>query len=74
MYQALRMNMRMLNRQLFLYAVLTILVAPVWLSACSSEPTYRGVPNTAWQQLSAEQRQLIVDQAYQEDFHKPSKQ
>ncbi len=37
------------------------------LSACV-EPYYRGVPDSQWQQLSAEQKSLIIDQAYNNDI------
>lgn len=38
------------------------------LLGCSTEPVYRGVPATAWSQLSGEQKQLIVDQAFQAEI------
>lgn len=38
------------------------------LSGCAAEQNYRGVPSTSWKHLSAEQRQLIVDKAYQDDI------
>lgn len=38
------------------------------LTACTPEPNYRGVPATAWQKLTPEQKQLIVDQSYQTEF------
>lgn len=39
----------------------------ILLSACV-EPYYRGVPDSQWQQLTAEQKSLIIDQAYNHDI------
>ncbi len=39
----------------------------ILLSACV-EPYYRGVPDSQWQQLSSEQKSLIIDQAYNNDI------
>ena len=36
------------------------------LSACTTEQNYRGVPDTAWKQLTPEQKQLIVDRSFQD--------
>ncbi len=44
------------------------LIALVTLSACTAEKNYRGVAAPHWQELTGEQRQLIVDQAYEKDF------
>lgn len=38
------------------------------LVACSTEKNYRGVSDTEWQQLTAEQRQLIVDRSFQDEM------
>lgn len=46
----------------FRYFILTFL----FLSGCAKEIDYRGVPEPEWQHLNAEQRQLIVDQSYEE--------
>jgi hypothetical protein len=39
------------------------------LSSCAKEANFRGVPQPQWQKLTAEQRQLIVDQSYEEELH-----
>lgn len=49
-----------------------VILAFSMITACSREQTYRGVPDPTWQQLTPEQKQLIVDQAYQEDLEQPS--
>ncbi len=36
------------------------------LTACSTEQNYRGVPDTAWKQLTPAQKQLIVDRSFQD--------
>jgi len=38
------------------------------LTACTSERNYRGVPSPSWRELTGEQKQLVVDQAYEQDF------
>lgn len=38
------------------------------LCACTAEHNYRGVPSPHWQELSGEQKQLIVDQAYEQEI------
>lgn len=38
------------------------------LTACHTEQTYRGVPETTWNQLTAEQKQLIVDRSFQDEM------
>jgi len=48
--------------------VLTVILFITLLTACSTERNYRGVPNPSWQELTGEQKQLIVDQAYEQDF------
>lgn len=40
------------------------------LAGCAPEQNYRGVPGPTWQHLSAEQRQLIVDQSFQDEMKK----
>lgn len=52
-------------------SVLAISATAILLTACSPERQYRGVSEPKWQQLSAEQKQLIVDQAYQSEFIQP---
>ncbi|MEI8055663.1 MAG: hypothetical protein WCH10_06745 [bacterium] len=39
-----------------------------FLIACTAERNYRGVADPFWRELSGEQKQLIVDQAYERDF------
>lgn len=41
----------------------------LFLSSCTSETCYRGVNSAHWQELTAEQKQLIVDQAYEAEFN-----
>lgn len=43
------------------------------LCACAKEQNYRGVPEHLWQHLSGEQRQLIIDKAYQEEIQQQNK-
>jgi hypothetical protein len=43
------------------------------LTACATEQKYRGVPSPHWQELTGEQKQLIVDQSYEQDFKPISK-
>ncbi len=41
------------------------------LSGCSvGEKNIRGVPNSLWQHLTAEQKQLIIDRSYEDEFGK----
>lgn len=40
------------------------------LTGCMSEQNYRGVPGPVWEHLTAEQKQLIVDRAYQDEMKK----
>lgn len=50
---------------------LTVLVAALlvtMLTACTKEQNYRGVASPHWQELTGEQKQLIVDQAYEQEF------
>lgn len=44
--------------------ILTIL-----LTSCTHEMNYRGIPETQWKKLSPEQKQLIVDQSYEEEVN-----
>lgn len=43
------------------------------LTACTTEQNYRGVQSPVWHDLTGEQKQLIVDQAYEKDFGQPPK-
>jgi uncharacterized lipoprotein YajG len=47
-----------------------LLLAIFFLSGCKSEQNYRGVPSPAWEHLTVEQKQLIVDRAYQDELNK----
>ena len=57
--------------------ILLLITLLVMLVACTTEHNYRGVPAPEWSELTSEQRQLVVDQAYNQDFKsiikKPSK-
>lgn len=48
--------------------LLSIISVILLMAACTAEPNIRGVPEKTWQQLTAEQKQLIVDQSYQQDI------
>jgi hypothetical protein len=48
--------------------ILTIILLVTLLGACTTEQNYRGVASPVWQDLTGEQKQLIVDQAYEKDF------
>jgi outer membrane biogenesis lipoprotein LolB len=48
---------------------LTLLFACLVLCACA-ENKYRGIPESSWQQLTAEQKQLIIDRSFQNEFKK----
>lgn len=47
-----------------------LLLAVSFLSGCKSEQNYRGVPSPVWEHLTVEQKQLIVDRAYQDEMNK----
>lgn len=38
-----------------------------FISACSVDPVYRNVSGYTWEQLTPEQKQLIVDKSFQEE-------
>jgi hypothetical protein len=38
-------------------------------TGCAHENNYRGVPEAQWKKLTPEQKQLIVDQSYEEDVN-----
>jgi len=40
------------------------------ITGCSTERNYRGVPSPQWDHLTAEQKQLIVDQSFQDEMKK----
>lgn len=52
---------------------LSLIAMAILLIGCKAETQYRGVSEPVWQQLSAEQKQLIVDQAYQNEFNPDSR-
>lgn len=48
---------------------LSVTAILLWqLAACSTERNFRGVPETTWNQLTAEQKQLIVDRSFQDEM------
>lgn len=47
---------------IFIFVISTLL-----LSGCMAEKNYRGVSEAKWQHLTAEQKQLIVDEAFKKD-------
>lgn len=51
------------------YFVVFLIFSSLFISACIPENNYRGVPEPKWQKLTAEQKQLIVDQSYEADIH-----
>lgn len=38
------------------------------VTGCAKERSYRGVPEHQWEHLSGEQKQLIIDKAYQDEL------
>lgn len=38
------------------------------LAGCSVDPSYHGVSAGAWQQLTSEQKQLIVNRSFQQEM------
>lgn len=51
------------------FALTSMLVISL-LSSCTHEVRYRNVPLAQWHKLTPEQKQLIVDQAYEAEFNK----
>lgn len=51
-------------------AKIVLLMALLPLNGCTPEQNYRGVPGPVWEHLTAEQKQLIVDRAYQDEMKK----
>jgi len=49
-----------------------LLLSAGLLVGCAAERNYRGVPETTWSELSGEQKQLIVDNAYEDEIKKQS--
>jgi len=49
---------------------LVLLVVFLSLISCQPEQNYRGVPSPTWKHLTAEQKQLIVDRAYEDEKSK----
>jgi hypothetical protein len=54
--------------------VFAILSTTILLTACTPEHNVRGVPDTTWQQLTPEQKQLIIDQSFQHDMNASANQ
>lgn len=48
---------------------LIFIVSIALLTGCAKDPSYRGVSVNIWQQLSSEQKQLIVDRSFQEEIN-----
>ena len=48
--------------------IIIILIFLTFLTACTAEKSYRGVADPFWKELTAEQKQLIVDQSYEQEF------
>lgn len=48
--------------------IVVVAVLMIILSACTVEQNYREVPSSHWQELTGEQKQLVVDQAYEQEF------
>jgi hypothetical protein len=46
-----------------------LFLALLLFTGCAREATYRGVSAQHWQKLTPEQKQLIVDQAYEEEVN-----
>ncbi len=49
-------------------ALLTIGLCVLSLTACAHEQMIHGVPESTWKHLSTEQKQLIVDQSFEESM------
>lgn len=47
-----------------------VFILSILLASCASEQNYRGVPSPKWQQLTPEQKQLIVDQSFRDQMKK----
>ncbi|MBA3660637.1 MAG: hypothetical protein H0W64_02820 [Gammaproteobacteria bacterium] len=41
------------------------------VSGCAYERNFRGIPEPTWKQLALEQKQLIVDQSFEEEISSP---
>jgi hypothetical protein len=52
----------MIIRYLFLLVSISVLLA------CSTGENYRGVPKEQWDQLTPDQKQLIVDDSFKNEF------
>lgn len=50
--------------------VIILFLSFISLMGCRREENYRGVPEPLWKHLTAEQKQLIVDRAYEDDMKK----
>ena len=46
------------------FRLLVIGIAAVSLGGCAAETRHQGVATATWKQLTAEQKQMIIDQAY----------
>lgn len=57
-----------MNLTLSSAAKILLLLGVSCLNGCAHEQNYRGVPAPIWADLSAEQKQLIVDRAYADEM------
>lgn len=46
-----------------------VIALTLCLSGCAQEAIYRGVPESQWAKLTAEEKQLIIDQSYEEEIN-----
>ena len=44
------------------------------LTACATQHEYRGVSDVTWRQLTAEQKQMIIDNSFHDFMHTKPKQ
>lgn len=59
-------------RRILISIVVSFILLPFY--GCSSpERTYQKVPERSWKRLTAEQQQLIIDEAYQADIRRSRK-
>lgn len=51
-----------------IFSLLTIGLSVLLLTACKHEQMMHGVPESTWKNLTTEQKQLIVDQSFEESM------
>lgn len=59
-----------MNNNSVILGKIVLFLAFFSLVGCVCEQNYRGVPSPVWEHLTAEQKQLIVDRAYQDEMKK----